>query len=307
MTNIFFRKSHLPQRRFNLMLYLLIVFGLSWPFQIISIMGPSTISWPCIFNSLAMIMVGVATFISARYVFRDGLANAGWRWGSRKYWLTAIGISALLWIVPAIIDIAFGNIQLPKKLTTSQIAWLFDMLFVVFIPAFGEEIGWRGYMLPHLIQRMSPRKAVILHGFIWYMWHLPLVGYWVFVSIQATVPAEFTGAGLPTILLFTAAALAAGSVLVVLDSAIYASLWAGSGSIAIATVLHATGDGFRDSLTITIGNSSGSIGTIFTPLIIIFIGTYCLWKTNSTTFNSKNYSNQKEATTAVSTTSLPAQ
>jgi len=229
-----------------------------------------------------MIMVGVGTFICSTYVFKGGLANAGWRWGSRKYWFAAIGIPALLWLVPALLDISFGNLHLPKKLTCSQIAWIFEMLFVVLIPAFGEEIGWRGYMLPHLRKVMSPRKAVIWHGIIWYVWHMPLVGYAVFVSMRAESPE----AGLPTILLVTAGALVAGSVVVVLDSAIFARLWAGSGSIAIATVLHAASDGFRDSLMMTFDTSSGVIGTIFTPVMTVFIGAYCLWKTDSTTFHS---------------------
>jgi uncharacterized protein len=276
MTSIVPETSHVPERRFSLMLYLLIVFGLSWPFFIVSVLGPKTIAWACIFNSLAMIMVGVGTFICSKYVFKDGLANAGWRWGSRKYWFAAIGIQALLWIVPALIDLSFGNLSLPKKLTTSQTAWVFEMLFVVLIPAFGEEIGWRGYMLPHMTHVMSPRKAVIWHGVIWYLWHLPLVGYAAFVTMQTIVQAEFPGSGLPVILFATAGALVAGSVLGVLDSAIFAKLWAGSGSIIIATVLHATGDGFRDSLSITIG--SGPIGEIFTPVMTIVIGVYFLLK-----------------------------
>lgn len=293
MADIFFRASHLPERRFNLILYLLIVFGLSWPFQVISVLGPGTIIWMVIFNSLSMIMVGVGTFICAKYVFRDGLGCAGWSWGSRKYWLAAIGIPLLLWIVPALLDVSFGNISMPKKLTGLQIAWIFEMLFVGLIPAFGEEIGWRGYMLPHLRQIMSARKAVIWHGVIWYVWHMPLVGYGVFVAMRATVQAESPEAGLLAILLVTAGALVIGSVLVVLDSVIFARLWAASGSIAIVTVLHAAGNGFRDSLMITTYASSGPIGTIFTPLVTILIGLYFLRKTNSTTFPSITPSHPK--------------
>jgi len=264
----------MPERPFKLPMYLLIVCSLSWPFQIVSVLGPNTIAWACIFNSLSMIMVGVGTFICGKYVFRDGFVGAGWRWGSSKYWFAAIGIPALLWIVPALLDLSFGNLHLPNALTASQTAWVFDALFVTLIPAFGEEIGWRGYMLPRMARVMSPRKAVIWHGVIWYLWHMPLVGYAVFTAMQAAFP----GSGLPAILLATAGALAAGCVLVVLDSAIFARLWAGSGSIAIATVLHATYDGFRDSLSITVG--SGPIGAVCTPVLTILIGAYLLWKTD---------------------------
>jgi membrane protease YdiL (CAAX protease family) len=262
------------ERPFKLPLYLLIVFGLSWPFLIVSALGPATLAWSCLFNCLAMIMVGVGTFICGRYVFRDGFAEAGWRWGVRRYWLAAIGIPALLWIVPAILDLAFGNLHIPKTLTASQIGWLFQLLVVVLIPAFGEEIGWRGYLLPRLVRAMSPMKAVVCHGVIWYLWHAPLVGYCLFVVMRKESPESWWAASLAAM----AAALAFGCVLGVFNSAIYARLWAGSQSIVIATVLHSAGDGFRDSLSITVG--SGPIGQIWTPLLMILIGAYILWRTN---------------------------
>jgi uncharacterized protein len=38
------------------------------------------------------------------------------------------------------------------------------LVLPVHVFALGEEIGWRGYLLPILFKLMSPRKAVILHG-----------------------------------------------------------------------------------------------------------------------------------------------
>ncbi len=38
----------------------------------------------------------------------------------------------------------------------------------------GEEIGWRGFALPHLTQRIGLAGASILLGLIWAVWHLPL-------------------------------------------------------------------------------------------------------------------------------------
>ena len=262
----------MKQRRFSLPLYLLIVFGLSWPFQIISILGPRTLLWADIFNSLTMIMVGVATFICARFIFRDGLSGAGWRWGGGKYWVAAIGIPALLWIVPTVLDVCLGNLHLPRKLTPSQIGWVCEMLFVTLIPAFGEEIGWRGYMLPRMVRTMSPRKAVVWHGVIWYVWHWPLVGYASYMSIKALSPEL----SLPLIVLMTFGGLAVGSIVVILQSAIFAWIWAASGSIVIATVLHAAYDGFRDSLSLTIG--SGPIGSAWSSLMLVVIGAIMFFK-----------------------------
>jgi hypothetical protein len=39
---------------------------------------------------------------------------------------------------------------------------------------FGEELGWRGYLLPKLLPLGKPRAYVLL-GIVWGLWHLPLV------------------------------------------------------------------------------------------------------------------------------------
>jgi uncharacterized protein len=46
------------------------------------------------------------------------------------------------------------------------------------LPTFGEEFGWRGYLLPKLMP-LGGAKAILLSGIIWGVWHWPviLMGY----------------------------------------------------------------------------------------------------------------------------------
>jgi len=53
----------------------------------------------------------------------------------------------------------------------------------------GEEIGWRGFLLPALLERMSPLWASLVLGMMWGVWHLPIDLY-----------AGFGGEGLEAIL-----------------------------------------------------------------------------------------------------------
>lgn len=47
--------------------------------------------------------------------------------------------------------------------------------FINMVPAFGEEIGWRGMLFPTLCELMSPRAAALISGVVWGVWHAPAI------------------------------------------------------------------------------------------------------------------------------------
>jgi membrane protease YdiL (CAAX protease family) len=70
-----------------------------------------------------------------------------------------------------------GGKPLPMSLRTLvalQLAGALVAPFINAIPALGEEIGWRGLLLPRLC-RFGQWPAVILTGVIWGLWHAPVV------------------------------------------------------------------------------------------------------------------------------------
>lgn len=263
-------------RSFSLGIYLLIVFSLSWPFQIAgAIWGTSFLS-VLILNSISMIMVTVGTYIAGRYVFRDGFAKAGWRWGSAGQHLAVIGLALLLWVIPTLVRFLLGDIA-PGGVDKSNLYLLLVLPLVTLIPGFGEEFGWRGYMLPHLARRMTARKAVSLHSVIWWAWHLPvLVGAGVKTGIasaaQASIPVGLSVA------VSVAAVVIASAVPAILHGVVFAYIWTRSQSLAVATVYHAAYDGLRDSLSLITGVTATV--SLWANVVLVILGIVFLWKGN---------------------------
>lgn len=58
--------------------------------------------------------------------------------------------------------------------------------YVLFTSVLGEEIGWRGFALPRLLQKVSPLTASLILALVWAIWHLPL--FWMPGNFHTEVP-----------------------------------------------------------------------------------------------------------------------
>lgn len=62
-----------------------------------------------------------------------------------------------------------------------RLVWALQFVNVVIgsvinvIPAAGEEVGWRGYLFPRLLELTGPLPAVLISGVVWGLWHAPLI------------------------------------------------------------------------------------------------------------------------------------
>ncbi|WP_243788335.1 CPBP family intramembrane glutamic endopeptidase [Saccharopolyspora gloriosae] len=101
--------------------------------------------------------------------------------------LVALPVGALLGVYPAdfvnfsafqqALDEQAGAVELPipvGPLIAIQLAVLPLGAFLNLIPALGEELGWRGWLLPKLMP-LGALPALLIMGVIWGCWHAPLI------------------------------------------------------------------------------------------------------------------------------------
>jgi len=255
-------------RRFRLWIYLIIIFVLSWPFLFLTslinfnVQGGGSPWTALILGSIGMLMVTAGTFIAGRWVFRDGFDTIGWRWGSARSWALAMGLILLIFIVPAILDILFGT-RTMASLTWNVFTLTIYVIILGPIFGFGEEFGFRGYLLPRLWW-LGPRKALIVSAIIYWVWHWPV---WL---IPYLLSSPFNLEMLPGILI---AAMGTGCTAIILSY-----IWMKSGSIVVASVFHGWFDGARNITMLYLFINPSPLSSSYLLLIIIVLGLLLLWR-----------------------------
>ncbi len=105
--------------------------------------------------------------------------------------LMALGAVLYFFLFPGQLDLSaerlvatYGRFGVPADLPHTLAALIrvgiigilispFAIPIVLF--ALGEEIGWRGYLLPIFLQLMDTRKAIVLTSILWGLGHAPLI------------------------------------------------------------------------------------------------------------------------------------
>ena len=169
--------------------------GLIWP----RVLGRDAVTFTTEETLINTALTAVLMFFPAigvlitRLVTREGFKNAMLRLnlkGNGRYYLigwfgplvlTLVGTLLYFVIFPSEFTLTSYLAQMATLPVSPKLFWVVQLLLMMvapllnLIPCFGEEWGWRGYLLPKVAQRMTFLPTILLTGFIWGIWHAPII------------------------------------------------------------------------------------------------------------------------------------
>lgn len=267
-----------PQKK--IFLFLILTLAFSSIFYALIISAGSLDAAGGLYTLGLMWSPGLAGIITLRAT-EHSLRSIGWKWGKTRHQLWAIAIPFLYTLVTyAIIWLAglgalntdlLNSFALRYQIQTLPL-WIYILSLVgsglmlavaSCLSALGEEIGWRGVLVPQLARVTSFTKTALISGAVWAVWHLPLL---LFADYNNGTPRWFS------LLCFV--------ILVLGISFVYTWLRLKSGSLWVAMFLHASHNLFVQRvftpLTLNTGSSAYwidefGIGLAVAALIVALI------------------------------------
>lgn len=223
-----------------------------------------------------------AALLTCKILGRE-VKSLAWKWGQPRYqvmsYLIPLGYAtltyAIVWLTglggfynhPFVTAVGnrFGLGPLP--------AWVTIPLYLFFAgttgvirgcaTALGEEIGWRGFLVPELAKRTSFTATALISGSLWAMWHYPIL---IFADYNAGTPTWYS--------------LTCFTVMVIGLGFVFAWMRLKSGSLWTGVLLHASHNlfiqAFFDPLTADTGRTKYVIGEFGAalPVTVIVLAVY---------------------------------
>lgn len=197
------KQSTNKQETRRIWLFLLITFvityawtiGLIWPRVLgrdAAVLTPEETIVNTALTAVLMFFPALGVLVT-RLVTREGFKNSMLRLnfrGNLRYYLigwfapmalTAIGAAVYFLIFPSEFTLSTLKAQTAAQPLPPALLWGMQVLMLLICPllnlvaCFGEEWGWRGYLLPKVAARMKFLPTVLLTGFIWGIWHAPII------------------------------------------------------------------------------------------------------------------------------------
>jgi CAAX protease family protein len=219
----------------------------------------------------------LAAFATLR-LNRRSLSELGWRWiGTYQWqsWFIPLLYTAIAYVIVWTAGLGgFGNPDFVKQMTQAwnlrAPAWVSVatgvLLMCVFglvgslASALGEEIGWRGFLVPELARTTGFTTTALISGIVWSVWHYPVLIWGDYNAGTAT----WYG-------------LACFTVLVISASFIFAWMRLKSGSLWTGTMLHASHNLFVQAIFTPLTRNTGKtawyideFGAVLPAVMILF-------------------------------------
>lgn len=227
--------------RMQVVVYLFLVFAFSSFFYFLVLRSGSLGNGRGLYVVGLMWCPALAGMLTLRLNGRS-ISELGWKWGKTKYQLWS-------WFIPllyasigyAIVWIAgfggFGNRgfldAIVKQMHLGGPRWVSVALGIALTGTFGlvgsishalgEEIGWRGFLVPELFRTTSFTTTALISGIVWSLWHYPIL---IWGDYNAGTPTWY--------------GLTCFTVMVVSISFVFAWMRLKSGSLWTGAILHAS-------------------------------------------------------------------
>jgi uncharacterized protein len=195
----------------RVIIFLLIAFGIAWITAFVIYETGGLANSPSLLPGVPGISLALV-LLATIYMWAPALAHlltrqitreynsSWWLWPRFKpgwpFWLAAWFLPALATIIgaafffllfPSYFDSSLPLLQAQTTRSGQSISmspWTIAILNTILgiliapivnsVATFGEEFGWRGYLLPKLMP-MGGRNAAIVMGIIWGIWHWPII------------------------------------------------------------------------------------------------------------------------------------
>lgn len=179
--------------------FVILTFGITALFDIPTILLKISGEALMMFTVASMWSPAIAVVLT-KWIYKENIRDLNWKWPKAKYILASFAIPILYALVTySIIWTAgwggFYNEEFVKDVAVSYgisslSPSLIIIIFIVMIGIFGmfrscsftlgEEIGWRGFLVPELFKKYSYIKTSLITGAIWAVWHYPVLifGYY---------------------------------------------------------------------------------------------------------------------------------
>jgi membrane protease YdiL (CAAX protease family) len=205
-----------------------------------------------------------------RLIFQHNVRGEGWGVGGRAGTRWAV----LAYVLPlGYAGLAYGIVWLTGLGGVDLSRFKYPILTFFFLgtaqsllSATGEELGWRGFLVPALARHMSFTRVAIISGAIWAAWHVPLI---IFADYNNGAPTWYS------VLCFAVMVISLGFP--------FAWLRLRSGSVWPAAILHGAHNlfvqAFFDRVTVDTGPTRWLTSEFGAALAItIAVTAYLFWR-----------------------------